>query len=110
MKLELKMPKTDPEDILPFLARNSRWLFIVLFIVAALFGVWEWYRNVCKGDWSEEEKLRYAEKAFRETEFREQAFDDAVLSIRDMAASHEREADAQRDLFLVLPGSERQDR
>lgn len=104
MKLELKPIKRDMDDVFPVVARHARWVFVALFLAAFSAGLWEWYRNVYRGEWSEEEKQRYAETAFRETEFREDAFRAAVESVRTLRSSHESDAVVKNDLFRPLPG------
>lgn len=104
MKLVLKSNVIKSSDALKFVSRYSKWFFIALFISAFGAGLYEWYVNVYKGDWSDAQKLSYAESAFRETVLNENEFRKAVTFVSRRAESNADEVKITDDFFRPLPG------
>jgi len=106
MKLNLKKkPNVSFRDHLSFFSRCAGLFFIVLFCVAFGAGLYDWYANVYKGDWTDEQKRQYAETAFQETLLKGDMFRVAVASVSNMATSHSTSVKVSNDLFLPLPSA-----
>lgn len=107
MKFTLKKPRLSGRSLAIFWFRHARIFFVLLFFGTLGFGMHFWYENVYRGDWTDEEKQRYAESAFRETVFQESDFRKAVETADKRARLHEEDLTIQNNLFLPIPGMEK---
>ncbi|HWQ59670.1 MAG TPA: hypothetical protein VN420_00790 [Candidatus Fimivivens sp.] len=105
MKLSLKHEPFRIADILPLLSRYTKWFFMFLFFAAFGAGMCDWYMNVYRGDWTDEQKRQYVESAFRETVLREDAYRSAVAFVSRRAESNETSVSTKNNFFRPIPGS-----
>jgi len=106
MKMDFKKTSNFSfQEALPVLSKYFKWSFVTLFFVAFGAGMYDWYLNVYKGDWTDAEKQRYAETAFSETVFKEDLFRKVVSSVSKQAESYATDAKAGNDFFKPLPKS-----
>lgn len=82
------------------LFRYSRPFLLFVFFLVFGYGLFVWYENAYRGEWSEAEKAAYAETAFEETVFREGAFDRAIELYEKRARRHEWSVAPKRDYFF----------
>jgi len=88
---------------LPVASRYAKWFFVSLFFLSFGFGLYDGYANLYRSGWTEEEKRSYIESAFRETEFRERPFRNAVESVSARADAYASErSDDGTDLFAPI--------
>lgn len=100
MDMPFPKPNISGRNIMVFLFRYSRPFLIFIFFLIFGYGLFIWYENAYRGEWSEEQKEQYAETAFEETVFRERAFDRAIEFYSDRAKRHERSVSVERDYFF----------
>ncbi|NTV55129.1 MAG: hypothetical protein HGA16_01355 [Candidatus Moranbacteria bacterium] len=99
-----KLSQLSFQDMLPPLTRYSKWIFVLLFLVAFGSGMLIWYRNIYQGDWSDEVKRQYMDSTFRETSFRDESFRGAIDSISRRAESYQTDVRVKNDIFAPFPG------
>lgn len=82
---KIKMPKINLKKIfssmLSFWARNSNWIFIFSLVVFLAVGVYIWYKNVYKFQWSEERKAEYINSRNRNIDLQEEKFKSVLAEI-----------------------------
>lgn len=108
MKFKLKTSRISGRSFALFWFRHARIFFILLFFAAIGAGMYFWYDNVYRGDWTDEERRRYAETAFQETVFQESDFRKAVEAALERARLHEKDIEITNDFFVPIPGVEKE--
>lgn len=107
MRLEIKgIPDLSAQSVFLVVSRWSRWFFLLLFLVAIGSGLQVWYRNVYRGDWTDEEKRSYVDATFRETDFRMEEFRHAIDAVSRRNESYRTDVRVENDIFLPVPGTE----
>lgn len=100
MNVSFQKLNISGRKIMVLLFRYSRPFLIFVFFLVFGYGLFVWYENVYRGEWSEEQKKRYAETAFEETTFREGALDRAIELYEKRARQHEQPVVPKRDYFF----------
>ncbi|NTW75741.1 MAG: hypothetical protein HGB34_02460 [Candidatus Moranbacteria bacterium] len=107
MRLEIKgISDLSAQNVFIVVSRRSRWFFLLLFLIAIGSGLQVWYRNVYHGDWTDEEKQRYVDTTFRETDFRAEEFRHAIDAISRRNESYGADMRVEKNLFLPVPVTE----
>ncbi len=107
MKFSMKKPNISGRALLLIWFKSARKLFISLFFIAIGFGVFIWYTDVYRGEWTDEEKRTYAETAFQETVFNETEFRKSVVAAEKRSALHAEDTVIGNDFFVPIPGMEK---
>ncbi len=108
MKLKLKKLHISGRALALFWFRHAQAFFAALFFVAIGAGMYFWYDNVYRGDWTDEERRRYAESAFQETVFQESDFRKAVETADERSRLHEEDLEIENDFFVPIPGMKKE--
>ena len=75
-------------------------VFALLFVIVATLGGLQWYRDLMKYRWSEDQKKSYIERTVTQTIFNKEKFQHALDSLTAIKISHEKEvASVVRNLF-----------
>lgn len=107
MKLKLKKLHISGRALALFWFRHARVFFAFLFFFAIGAGMYFWYDNVYRGDWTDEERRLYAESAFQETLFQESDFRKAVETADRRSRLHAEDFKVGNDFFVPIPGMEK---
>lgn len=82
-----------------FWYRHYKVMFFMGFLVVLGFGGFVWYKNLYQYQWSEETKKAFLEQHFKETRFKERAFNNVVEHLKERARFHEGTPALSRDIF-----------
>ena len=82
-----------------FWYRHYKGMFFVGFLAVLCLGGFFWYRYLYQYHWTEEQKKTYIEQHFKETQFKEQAFESTVGNLGTRARLHESTPLLSRNIF-----------
>lgn len=77
---------------------SHKYLFFVLLILIAAFGVWFWWQTVYQYHWTDEQKRVYLNEHAKETNFKEEKFKKVLEEIAAKEKSFENKKE-YRDIF-----------
>lgn len=103
MSFELKgIPKVSRKRALITLFRYASPFLIFVFFLAFAYGLFTWYDETHRSEWTAAEKDAYAEEAFHDAVFREDRFRDVLRLGDEREARHATTSPVARDIFLFV--------
>jgi hypothetical protein len=102
VSFDVKNISFSSRKFMTFLFRYSRPFLLFVFFLVFGYGLFVWYENAYRNEWSEAEKQSYALSAFQETVFREDAFDQVIQYVQERAQQHEDSVTLERDYFFPV--------
>lgn len=80
--------------------KRYKLLFFFVFVAVALWGGYEWQRNLFTYSWSPEDRQNYLQATIKETAFQETAFLKALEKLEAVASRHTHSVVPERELFV----------
>ena len=87
------------KQLMFFWYRHYKGMFFCGFLVVLCLGGYFWYRNLYQYEWDGETKKAFVEQHFKETRFKERAFEDVVSHLKERAVQHKKEFLLSQDIF-----------
>ncbi len=82
-----------------FWYRHYKGMFFCGFLAVLCLGGFFWHKNLYRYQWTEDQKKTYIEQHFKETQFKERAFEESVANLNERARLHETNPVLSRNIF-----------
>ncbi len=92
--------KKVPGKFFTLWLKRYKLIFLLLFLVVAGWGGYEWHYNLVVFKWSSEERQKYLETTIKETDFQEADFLKVLEKLAAVAKRHAGSVLPERELFI----------
>lgn len=80
--------------------KHYKLLFFAIFLMVMGWGGYQWWYSLYKYHWNDEDRKAYLTATVKETSFHEQAFQQVLTKLDDLAAAHRQTIVPKRELFV----------